>query len=151
MRRLVLVGAFITIALGCSSTQPPPPPPPAYPSIDAGDPDGGLRFMMDLTLRERQALCDWSNAAAGGYGKATYCDGGSIVSNHTDQNQCMSEYLGGCWNLLVSDFITCRKKEVVDLCALSVYSAPECKAVKKCLGQREGGAPPPEPDAAATD
>lgn len=102
---------------------------------------------MDLTLRERQALCDWMNAAAGGYGKATFCDGGAIITNHANQDQCMSEYLGGCWNLAVSDFIACRKLEAANPCALPLYTAPECKAVKKCLGQREGGPPPPEPEA----
>jgi len=156
MRRLILAGAIVGIALGgivvgCSSSPPPPPPPPAVPPIDAGDPDGGARFVMDLTLRERQALCDWMAAVGGGYGKSTFCDGGLIVTNQANQDQCIAEYLGGCWSLQVGDFIACRKKEAADLCALSLYSAPECKPVLKCLGQREGGPPPPEPDAATTD
>lgn len=152
MRRLVFAGAFVALAVACTSAPPTPPrPPPAAPYIDAGDPDGGGRSLMDLTLREREALCDWSNDFAGGYGKVTYCDGGTIVSNQSDRDQCLAEYLGGCWNLQVADFIACRRKEASDVCALFLYSAPECKSVKKCLGQREGGAPPPEPDTGATD
>lgn len=145
MRVAFLSFAIAILACGCSSkSNSSTPSVPAYPPINPGDADaaGGPRHLPDLTLDERKKLCDWSAAIAGGYGHAQACDGGEIVS-FKDQATCLAEYLGACTTVTVDQYVTCRKKEVSDLCALYMYNSDECKPVVRCIG-KTGGDPPPE-------
>lgn len=135
--------SFAILACGCSSkSSSSTPSVPDYPPIDPGDADAGsARHLPDLTLDERKKLCDWSAAIGGGYGHAQACDGGEVVS-FKDQATCLAEYLGACTTVTVDQYVTCRKKEASDLCALYMYTADECKPVVRCIG-KTGGDPPP--------
>jgi hypothetical protein len=140
----------LCIASSCSKATPdvvPPLAPPDVPPIDAGDPDGGARTLQDLTQHEREALCDWTAAITGGYGKVSFCEGGAVVENQRDQDACLFEFVSGCYNLTIDMWITCEKKIATDPCAQFLYSAPECKQVLKCAGKRDGAPPQPDPDA----
>ncbi len=133
----------------CSSgTTEPGGPVAAVPStsgVDAGDPEvrRNARFLADLTLDERKQLCDWTAAIGGGYGKVTACEGGLSVSTLRDQAACLEAYLDACDTATVTDWETCRRKEVSDPCALFLYSAEECREMRRCLGRTDGGPPPP--------
>ncbi len=135
------------LACGCSSksSSSPKETVPDRPPIDEGDPDGaaGPRHLPDLTLDERKKLCDWSAAIAGGYGHAEMCDGGAEVVNFKDQSTCIGQYLGACTTVTIDQYVTCRKKEASDLCALYMYNSDECKPVVRCIGKNDGGEPPP--------
>ena len=149
MRGFAWLAAAMCIALSCS-TKPevvPPFAPPDLPPIDAGDPDGGARTLMDLTQQERELLCDWTAQINGGYGKIWFCEGGAVVENQPNQEACLFEYVSGCYNLTLATWITCQKKIATDPCALFLYTAMECKAVAKCAGKRDGAPPQPDPDA----
>lgn len=116
--------------------------------VDAGDPEvrRRARFLTDLTLDERKQLCDWTAALGGGYGKVTACEGGLAVSNPRDQAACLDGYLNGCDTATVTDWEGCRRKEVSDPCALFLYSAEECRELRRCLGRTDGGPPPSSKD-----
>lgn len=149
MRGLALLLATTCIVGSCSKSEVVPPlAPPDRPPIDAGDPDGGARTLQDLTLREREALCDWTAQVNGGYGKIWFCEGGAVVQNQRTQEACLYEYVSGCYNLTIEVWSTCQKKIATDPCALFLYTADECKAVLKCAGKRDGAPPQPDPDAA---
>ncbi len=146
----LLLPAFVLAACG-STAEPPAAGPPAVASssgIDAGDPEvrRRARFLTDLTLEERKQLCDWTANIGGGYGKVTACDGGLAVSNMADQASCLASYLGGCDTVTVTDWEACRRKEITDPCALFVYTAEECKEVRRCIGRTDGGPPPAQKD-----
>lgn len=142
--------ALFVLAIGsCSKNNDmiPPVPPPDVPPIDAGDPDGGARTLQDLTQRERESLCDWTAQVNGGYGKIWFCEGGAVVENQPNQSACLYEFVSGCYNLTIAQWIACEKKISTDPCAQFLYSADECKALAKCAGKRDGAPPMPDPDA----
>src|SRR5947208_3029157 len=116
MRWLALLSATFGVAVSCSKSNEmiPPVPPPDAPPIDAGDPDGGARTLQDLTEREREALCDWTAQVNGGYGKIWFCEGGAVVENQRDQNACLYEFVSGCYNLSITQWIACEKKIATD-------------------------------------
>ncbi len=113
--------------------------------VNPGDADSP-RYLTDLTLSEREQLCDWTANVGGGYGTTFQCDGGLVVSNFADQQACLDSFLGACSTVTVTDWETCRDKEVTDPCALFLYTAPECAPIARCLGLTDGG-PAPDPDA----
>lgn len=136
------------MCVACSSSPPPAQSDAgaaANPSIDVGDDDAGFRTLVDLTLKERKTLCDWSAQIAGGYGHTTTCDAGLVV-NHPSQQACISQYLGACYSAKVIEWIACQKKIAADPCSLPLFNAPECKPVLKCAGLVDGGPPPPPDD-----
>ncbi len=119
--------------------------------VNPGDVDGGSpRYLTDLTQSEREQLCDWTAAVGGGYGTSVVCDGGLVVSNFANQQACLDAFLGGCSTVTVTEWETCRDLEVTDLCALYLYTAPECANVARCLGQTDGG-PAPDPEGGLND
>lgn len=141
--------ALLFVAIDCNSKTDTTPPlgPPDRPPIDAGDPDGGARTLQDLTQKEREALCDWTAQVNGGYGKVSFCEAGTVVENQRNLDACLYEFVSGCYNLTIDTWIACQKKIATDPCALFLYTAPECKPVLKCAGQRDGAPPMPDPDA----
>jgi hypothetical protein len=142
---LLLSSAVALAAFGCSSKSSSTPSTPDYPPIPGAKSDdpGAPRALPSLTLSEREKLCDWSAAIAGGYGHVASCDGGEVV-NFKDQATCVGEYLGACTTVTLDQYVTCRRKEATDLCALYMYNSDECAPVVKCLGETDGGEPPPE-------
>ena len=137
------LGALGGLALlACSSKSGGGSSVPNFPAIDAGDPEAGTaRYLPDLTLDERKALCDWAAGIAGGYGHTQSCSNGLEVQNFKDQATCLDQYLGTCTTVTVQQYVDCRRKEATDLCALYMYSADECKPVAKCIGKTGGGVP----------
>ncbi len=140
--------ALLSGLLACSTSDPPRSSPPSVgptSGVDAGDPDARKpRFLDQLTLDERKRLCDWTADIGGGYGKVTLCDGGLVVSNMKDQSTCIGSYLSSCTTATVTEWEECRRKEVSDPCALLLYTAAECKEIRRCIGRTDGG-PPPAP------
>lgn len=141
--------AWLSLSACSSATTEPAGAPSAVPStsgVDAGDPEvrRRARFLTDLTLDERKQLCDWTAAIGGGYGKVTVCEGGLAVSTPRDQAACLEAYPDACDTATVTDWETCRRKEVSDPCALFLGSAEECRELRRCLGRTDGG-PPPSP------
>jgi hypothetical protein len=145
MRCFFLALVSLTPLLACGTSDPPKPSVGPTSGVDGGDPEAGSsRYLTDLTLAERKKLCDWTAAIGGGYDKSFVCDGGLYVSNVKDQATCIADYLGACSTVTVQEWEACRVKEATNLCALFLYTADECKTVRRCIGKTDGG-PPPEP------
>ena len=137
--------ALVSLLLACGSSTPTTPSVGSTSGVDAGDPEAGSsRYLTDLTAPERKKLCDWSAAIGGGYGKSFACDGGLYVTNVKDQATCIDIYLGACSSVTVQEWEACRVKDASDPCALFLYTADECKTVRRCIGKTDGG-PPPDP------
>ncbi len=134
-------------AVACSSKSVPDAGPTS--GVDPGDADSP-RYLTDLTLSEREQLCDWTANVGGGYGATFQCDGGLVVSNFADQQSCLDAFLGACSTVKVTDWEACRDKQITDPCALFLYTAPECAPIARCLGLTDGG-PAPDPDAGAAE
>ena len=145
MRFLFLALVSIAPVLACGTKDPPKPSVSPTSGVDAGDPEAGsFRYLTDLTAAERKKLCDWTAAIGGGYDKRFVCDGGLYVANVKDQATCVDQYLGACSTVTVQEWEACRVKDASDPCALFLYTADECKTVRRCIGKTDGG-PPPEP------
>lgn len=152
MRKMFPCLAAMGLAVACSTSQPtfPDSGVPDRPAIDTGDIEAGTaRSLVDLSLRERKILCDWSAKITGGYGHIWSCEAGLVV-NHESQDTCLKQYLANCYSVFVEQWIACQKKIASDPCGLFLYTAPECRPVLKCQGQIDGG-PPPPPDMDAGD
>lgn len=151
LRRARLL-AFATPALIACSTATPTDasgPPDSGATLDAGPlaiERAAKRDLTDLTLEERKTLCDWTAEVGGGYGKTTSCSAGLSVTNAKDQAACLASYPSACCSVLVSEWETCRRKELADPCATPLFSAPECLRLRLCMGQTDGGPPPTSRD-----
>lgn len=153
LRHAHFLGLALPALVACSTATPQDSSPDSVPDTGAALDAGPLpidratnRDLTDLTLEERKQLCDWTANIGGGYGKVTACDGGLAVSNMADQASCLASYLGGCDTVTVTDWEACRRKEITDPCALFVYTAEECKEVRRCIGRTDGGPPPAQKD-----
>jgi hypothetical protein len=138
------VASLALVLFACGSDDANAPTVGPSSGIDPGGEAGPPRTLADLTAVERKKLCDWTANRGGGYGKAQVCDGGLVVRSVSDQNTCISQYLGACSTVTVTEWEKCRNVEVASPCTLPLYTAPECLNVRRCIGLTDGG-PPPEP------
>jgi hypothetical protein len=144
--RVRILSFALPALVACSrSTQVDvPPAPDSGAAVDAGPltiEGAARRDLTDLTLEERKQLCDWTANVGGGYGKRTSCSGGVTVANARDQFACLESYPSACHSVLVSEWESCRRKEIVDPCATLLFSSPECRGLRLCMGQTDGGPP----------
>ncbi|HEY1956822.1 MAG TPA: hypothetical protein VGH28_14480 [Polyangiaceae bacterium] len=128
MRAYAAVAACL---MACSSNAPKVGP---TSGVDPGD-DASPRTLTDLTDAEREQLCTWTVEAGGGYDASLVCDSGLVVSNFSNLQQCLDAFLGACSTVTVTEWEQCRDKDASDPCAESLYTAPECAEVARCLGE----------------
>jgi hypothetical protein len=88
-----------------------------------------------LSSADAATLCDWLNAAQGGYGRMVTCSDGNTRKTDTNQATCVAGSNAAqtaCPTLTVGEAEDCVNAIGSDLCAISTASA--CAAVSACLG-----------------
>jgi hypothetical protein len=130
-RTLLILVISSGISLLCSSCSSNP---------EAGGPGSSSGItrttaIADLTATQAGTLCDWANAAAGGYGRTVTCPDGSDEMSDPDKASCATglPILGSlCPTLTVGDLEDCANAVGTDLCSAATQSA--CAAFNACLG-----------------
>jgi hypothetical protein len=118
--------ALLFALAGCAVTQTGGPQAVVDPNGRVAlDPS---RRLVDLTLLERAALCDWSASMAGGYGRSYAC-GTSIYQTFPSREACVesrSRIPRRC-DATVGESQACTRAALGDLCAKEIPGRlPEC-------------------------
>jgi len=144
--RLVLLLACLS-SLGCSGKVSPEARADSGTSTgDAGTPSS--RTIGALTTAEKAALCDWTAAKFGGYGKSITCAGDIGTGGPESRDDCLRNWPTDACTATVTQYESCVDVITRDPCAFAYNSAPECAALRAC----EKGEPvpveepPPLPD-----
>lgn len=138
----VLMATMLSVEAGVGCTLNPPVA--EMLPADAGADEGGGAVpassgvarnvrLFDLTSTQAAALCDWTNAKQGGYGRLQTCPSGLVQSTSSSTLGCVNSTsaLGGrCLSLTVGGVEDCANATGTDLCKLE--TAPECLAVATC-------------------
>ena len=115
---------------------------PEVPGTDAGAGDGGTgsglergRLVGQMTPAEAAKLCDFTNAAQGGYGRKVTCPGGEDAETDESLASCVTDFvdlrpaLERC-RLTVAHMEDCARAIGPDLCKFE--TAVECEPLVLC-------------------
>jgi hypothetical protein len=143
LTRATLLGLCLLSALGaCGSSSQ---------SADAAKPDaakeGGTASTSGvwewqrvdlLSASEKKTLCDWENAARGGYGQKTSCAGGQ-VDNDADQEACVArhDFVGAQCGVIAADVEACASMLRENICVYLIWRV--CEVFRTCRSDAGGG------------
>jgi hypothetical protein len=120
MSLLGVLGIVTALAMGCGGG-----------SSGSGVP--ATTKLTELTPDQAKAVCDYSNAKQGGYGRKMTCSDGLDYDTHSDQAFCITQLPGlgsVCNDLTVGDIEGCADATGADLCKAA--TAPGCAALEDC-------------------
>jgi hypothetical protein len=129
-QRARLVGFFALVLGACgggdSASAPSCPPTLGDPMVDHA------KKLIELTVDEKSALCDWGVCNFGGYGAMASCTNGAAVIVAPNRQACVGQFPknANC-TATVQDQVDCVTATAKNPCQTTLFSSA-CSKVLAC-------------------